>query len=289
MKTALDCLPCFLRQSIFALDLGSKDEAVKRRILSRLLPIVRDTDYDQPPAYTTTFLHRVIREELGSDPFADIKKKYNAIALGLMDELRARIRAASDSLWMAARLAIAGNIIDFGIFRDIDLDETIERAVTDPLHVDDLDVLRRYLDESDDVLYLLDNAGEIVFDRLLIEELAAAGKRVTAVVRGEPVLNDVTREDALQVGLDRICAVMDNGCDGIGTILSWCSTEFVEAFRTTSLVIAKGQANFETLARENRRAIFLLQAKCQVLASAVNVPLGAMLLMADSSRSGRRD
>jgi len=278
MKTALECLPCFLRQSVIALDFGTDDEALKRRAMRRLMPIVERTDYDRPPAWTTSFLHRVIREELGRDPFAGVKKRYNEIALELYADLKERVRRAEDPLWMATRLAIAGNIIDFGLSTEIELDRTIARATEGTLAVDQDAEFRTLLDRAGDVLYLLDNAGEIVFDRLLIEELAARGKRVTAVVRGEAVLNDATLDDAEQAGLPGVCRVIRNGSDGIGTILEWCSDELVEAYRKAGLVISKGQANYETLAGETRPTVFLLQAKCGVLARAVGVPLGGMML-----------
>lgn len=280
METSIDCLPCFLRQSIIALNMAVDDADLKRRVLRKLMPVMEGTDFQKSPAFTTSFLHRTIRTELGLDPFSGVKEKYNGIALGLYDELKKGIRSAPDPLELAARLAIAGNIIDFGVFSEVDLHATISRAVDGELQLDHYGRMKELVEDAGDILYLLDNAGEIVFDRLLIEELTALGKEVTAVVKGDAVLNDVTDMDAEQVGLTGVCSVIDNGSDGVGTVLEWCSRTFVDAFNNASLIISKGQGNYETLEDSREGMLFLLQAKCSVLANHLDVPDGSMLLIA---------
>lgn len=280
MNTPLDCLTCFVRQSIIALDLATDDIDLKRRVMRSVMPVIENTDFAMPPAWTTTSIHRVIREGLALDPYTGVKRKFNDSALALYPELRARTDSSSDPLWLASRLAIAGNIIDFGIFTQVDLDGTINRAVNDDLFVDDYDAFRMAVNQSRRILYLCDNAGEIVFDRLFVEVLAKLGKDVTAVVKGSPVLNDATMEDAEYTGLSRVCRVIDNGSDGIGTILPWCSPEFHAALAQSDLVISKGQGNFETLETEPvaGKTAFLLQSKCEVLSRYLSVPKGAMML-----------
>ena len=277
MKTSIDCFPCFLKQTVIALRQFESDESMQQQVFRDVLTIMQDTDMSKPPAYTTTFIHRAIRERIAGDPFEKIKREYNAIALSLYPSLREQVKASPDPLWTSSRLAIAGNIIDFGIFTSIDIEKSVGQSLRSQIAVDDYARFRKDLASSDEILYLLDNAGEIVFDRLLIEELREAGKYVKAVVKGSPVLNDVTYEDAAQVGLDTACEVIDNGSDAIGTILPWTSTPFQQEFEKAPLIISKGQGNFETLFGIKKRIYFLFQSKCDVVSRELGQPPCSML------------
>lgn len=278
MKTVMDCLPCFLKQTVIALTQYGCDESTQKAVFRDVLSIMQDTDMSKPPAYTTTLIHRAIRSGIAGDPFEKIKRDYNDIALGLYPKLRERIKKSADPLRTAARLAIAGNIIDFGIFTSIDIGRSVEQSLQAEIATDDYDAFRQDLSSAREILYLLDNAGEIVFDRLLIEELRLMGKQVKAVVKGSAVLNDVTREDAVQVGLDTVCEVIDNGSDAIGTILPWTSSEFQNEFKNAELIISKGQGNFETLFGTAKRTYFLFQSKCDVVSRELGLPVCSMLL-----------
>jgi hypothetical protein len=284
MKVHLDCFPCFFKQTLIAVRLGTKDEALQAAVLKGVMDEIKATDMSKPPAHSTTFLHRKIRQLLGKDPFEEIKSEYNQLALGLYPELKERVQMSADPLWTAARLAIAGNVIDFGIFTSVDIVGAIERALNNPLAVDGYAEFREAVAKGPDILYLLDNAGEIVFDRLLIEVLKGMGKKVKAVVKGSPVLNDATGKDAAEAGLDAVCAVIDNGSDCIGTILELTSAEFNREFEEAGLVISKGQGNFETLSGpddkqcEGKQIFYLLQAKCDVLSAELGLLNGSMLL-----------
>ena len=278
MKTRIDCLPCFLRQTVIAVRQYGGDEKTHQQVFRDVLAIMQHADMSKPPAYTTTGIHRTIRKGVACDPFEKIKKEFNIKALSLYPELRERVKASQDPLWTASRLAIAGNIIDFGIFTSIDIDGSVDQSLRDEIAVDDYASFREDLRETDEILYLLDNAGEIVFDKLLIEVLREAGKRVTAVVKGSAVLNDVTVDDADQVGLDSVCEVIDNGSDAIGTILPWTSPAFRERFERADLIISKGQGNFETLFGTEKRTYFLFQSKCDVVSQELGLPSRSMLL-----------
>ncbi|MDI6890852.1 MAG: ARMT1-like domain-containing protein [Thermodesulfovibrionales bacterium] len=285
MRVHLDCFPCFLKQSIISLRLGTKDELLQKRILKSILPEIQRADISKPPAYTTTFIHRKIRQLLGRDPFKEIKSEYNQVALGLYPSLKTVIEKSPDPLWTATRLAIAGNVIDFGIFTPhqnfgagVDVEGTIRRALNNPLAVDDYSTFRDAISDADRVLYLTDNAGEIVFDRLLIETLVSIGKKVMAVVKGSPVINDSTVEDAVESGLTEVCEVIDNGSDAVGTVLEWTSSTFQETFKEAQLVIGKGQGNFETLTGAEKKIFFLFQSKCDVVSKELGLSTGSMLL-----------
>ncbi|HYQ48322.1 MAG TPA: ARMT1-like domain-containing protein [Thermodesulfovibrionales bacterium] len=277
METRIDCLPCFLKQTVIALRQLGTDGSAHQKVFRDVLAIMQDADMSKPPAYTTTLIHRKIRDTVDRDPFEKVKKEFNSIALSLYPRLRDRVKASRDPLWTASRLAIAGNIIDFGIFTSIDIDGSIDQSLRDDIAVDDYAFFREDLRTNSEILYLLDNAGEIVFDKLLIEELQKAGKHVTAVVKGSAVLNDVTSDDAVQVGLDAVCEVMDNGSDAIGTILPWTSPAFRERFEKAELIISKGQGNFETISETGKRTYFLFQSKCDVVSQELGLPACSML------------
>ncbi len=278
MRVHLDCFPCFLKQSIIALRLGTKDESLQKTILKSTLEDIQKVDISKPPAYTTTFIHRKIRQLLGRDPFEGIKSEYNQIALRLYPSLKTTIEKSPDPLWTSTRLAIAGNIIDFGIFTSIDIEGTIRMALDNPLAVDDYSSFRDAIFTADKILYLTDNAGEIVFDRLLIEILISLGKKVKAVVKGSPVINDSTTEDAKETGLTRVCEVIDNGSEAVGTILNWTSPAFQRTFKDAQMVISKGQGNFETLIGTEKKIFFLFQSKCNVVSKELGLSTGSMLL-----------
>jgi uncharacterized protein with ATP-grasp and redox domains len=280
MKVSLDCFPCFLKQAIIALRLGTDDESLQKEILKSTCEAIRMTDTSKPPAYTTTFIHRKIRQMLGKDPFKDIKSEYNQIALRLYPSLKTVVEKSTDPLLTSIRLAIAGNVIDFGIFTSVDVEGAIRIAV------DDYSSLIEALSETDEILYLTDNAGEIVFDRILIETLMSRGKNITAVVKGSPVINDTTMTDAGESRLSDVCKVIDNGSEAVGTILAWTSSAFQETFHHATLIISKGQANFETLAGTEKNIFFLFQSKCEVVSKELYLSPGSMLLKKSSRSAG---
>ena len=263
MRTNLDCAPCFVRQALDAARMTTNDESVHEEVVRRVTREVSEMDMSLSPPAMGQKIYRLLRELTGeSDPYRAAKERTNRLALALYPEVRDQVRSASDPLEMAVRMAIAGNIIDFGIdarLRDAKIRHTMDRAATAPLHGD----LGEFVHEAaaaDSILYLADNAGEIVFDRILIETLGV--HRVTLVVRGRPVLNDALRADADAVGLTGLVEVIDNGSDAPGTMLDDCT----ESFREADMVIAKGQGSYETLSEAPRPVWFVLMAKCEVIA-----------------------
>ncbi len=274
-----DCFPCFLKQVIISLNQTVLSRERKIEIIKSTLEEIEKTDIRTTPAHSTTFLHRKLRALIGKDPFYEIKKKYNHIGQSLYDDLKKLVKNSKDPLYTATRLAIAGNAIDFGIYTSVNIESEIKRALEEQMAIDNYTSFKSHLEETDHVLYLLDNAGEIVFDRILIETLVSMNIQVTAVVKGSPVINDATLEDAMETGIDRYAEVITNGSDCIGTILPWCSEDLRNRYNNSSLIISKGQGNFETLYHEKDNIFFLFQAKCDVVADFIGVKRGGMLLM----------
>ncbi len=285
MKTSLDCIPCFVRQALNAARMVSTDIAVQKRILQEVLSWASDMNMDQPAPVMGQHIHRLLRKIVGiEDPYRAAKDHQNRIALALLPEMRTKIESATDSLSMALRLAIAGNVIDLGvhdIVTEDDVRESINQALNRPLVGEEIG-FRNAVAEAQSILYLTDNAGEITFDRLLIEQLSPA--RVTVVVRGGPVINDATRVDAHAAGLQEIVEIIDNGSDAPGTLLDDCSQEFKRRFSEADLILAKGQGNFESLSDEPQNIFFLLKAKCSVIAARAGVPIGTHILLHSNTR-----
>lgn len=277
MLTYLDCYPCLMRQALSAARMVTDDESAQQAVMTETLALLQKLPPDATPPEIAFAVHRIVRERLGdSDPYREAKAESTRVALALYPRLKTLVAQSKDPLNAAVRLSIAGNIIDFGVSDDIpDLWATVERVMAAPFAIDHLARLRAALAAADHVLYLADNAGETVFDRVLIEQLAPP---VVYAVKGGPVLNDATVDDALAAGLDTCCTIVDNGSAAPGTILDLCSTEFREAFDSAPLIIAKGQANYETLSEAGPRAFCLLQAKCPVIAADLAAPVGGAIV-----------
>ncbi|GAH66664.1 unnamed protein product, partial [marine sediment metagenome] len=225
-------------------------------------------------------LYADIAARAGRDPFKEIRENSNRQALDLYPRLKKRIEDSSDPLRTAVRLAIAGNVIDYGTPGAFDIQNEIETVLRGEFGVFMFNEFQTALSRAGTVLYLCDNAGEIVFDRLLIEEIQARYQiEVTAAVRGGPVLNDVIMEDAGQVGLNRVCRVISNGSNAPGTLIEDCSDEFLRIYHDADLVISKGQGNFETLWGEEKNIFFLFKVKCDVVARHVRGKVGDTVLL----------
>jgi uncharacterized protein with ATP-grasp and redox domains len=279
MKTHLDCIPCLLRQALEAARLISEEVSFHERILREVLQWTVEMDLNWPPPLLAQRIHRLLRETAGvDDPYREAKALQNQTAQRLLPLYRKQIASAADPLETAVRLAVAANLIDMGAktgWDEADVPGELERAAEAPL-CGDVDSLRAAAAQAGRILYLADNAGEIFFDRLLIERLPRG--RVTAAVRGAPAINDATREDALAAGLDGLAEIIDNGSDAPGTLLADCSPEFRRRFAQADLILAKGQGNFESLAGEPGNIFFLFRVKCPVTAAMVGRPVGTHVL-----------
>jgi damage-control phosphatase, subfamily I len=285
MNLYFDCIPCILRQSLDAARLVTPDTSLHEAILRETLFACAQTGYDQPPPMLAARVHRRLRALSGvDDPYLEIRREQNRMALALLPELEARVAAAKDPFRLSVALAIAGNIIDLGVKGDVtksDIRESIEAALENEI-TGNFDEFHTAVQRAERILYLADNAGEIVFDRLLLERLPR--DRVMMAVRGAPVINDVILSDAEQCGLDSLVRVVSNGSDAPGTVLSECSAEFRELFDSADLIIAKGQGNFETLSGVDAQVYFLFKVKCRLVAEHTALPLGAHVLLRSQER-----
>lgn len=276
MKVYLDCYPCFFDQILKTSRKITTDERKIREILAEFATFLPTISAEATPPEIGREVYRIISEKTEvRDPYQEIKKICTQQALALYPRLKEIIASSKDRLLMAVRAAIAGNIIDFGANEDFDLEKDLEGLLSQELAINHYVEFRKTLEGAREVLYLADNAGETVFDRLLIEEL---GRPVVYVVREKPIINDAVYQDAVDAGVDEVAQIISSGTDAPGTILDLCSEEFRGIFRSADMIISKGQGNYEGLSEERRPVFFLLKAKCSVIAHDVGVQKGSIVL-----------
>lgn len=276
MKTYLDCIPCFFEQALRAARIATDDVELHKRVLDELGSMLADISLQSTPPETGRIIYAMVSGITGNpDPYRHLKQAATDQALAILPIVRRRVARADDPLLAAIRVAIAGNIIDFGPSGDFDLDSTLAEVRHRDFAAFDYDDFRRHLAEADRVLYIGDNAGETVFDRILIEQLH---RPVTYVVRGTPVINDATREDAVRGGIDEVADIVASGTDAPGTVLGTCNSEFRQMLAGSDFTIAKGQGNYEGLSDSGNPVFFLLMAKCRIIARNLGVDEGDILL-----------
>ncbi len=232
-----------------------------------------------PNPVIATHINRLGRELLNNkDLYRKEKRDANKLLLNNYNYWKAKVTSSSKPFKTAAKLAVIGNIIDYGAHAVPEkIEEFIEEMLEKPLVIDDSAILEEKVRKANSILYLGDNAGEIVFDKLFIETMQHP--RVTFAVRDQPVINDVTRNEARQVEMNTLCKIISNGYDAPSTLLEHCSPGFLRTYEKADLVISKGQGNFEGLMDENRSDLFFLfMAKCQPIAEMVDVERGSMLI-----------
>lgn len=285
MKTYPDCIPCFVRQSLEAARLVSDDPSFHEEILRRACRIGAELDYCAPPPAMGRDIHRLIRNLSGvEDPYREAKVRFNDFILGLMPKLKKRVEKSPNPFETALKLAIAGNVIDFGVNINLtrsEIENTVHQALALELDKETVSLFKSSLANAGRILYAGDNAGEVVFDRVFIETIKQAFSpvEITFVVRGSPILNDVTLEDARQAGMHEAANVVANGSDAPGCLLDDCSGEFHEYLSRADLIISKGQGNYETLSELPHEVYFLLKAKCAVIARDTGAAQGDLLLV----------
>jgi len=225
------------------------------------------------PTYSRA-LREMLYTHIGKqDMYIQQKKDSNALALSLYNTYKQQVLHSDTPFDTAVRLAVAGNIVDFGISHSFDLELTIQHVLQTPFALDCVKELHDDIAKAQTVLYLGDNSGEIVFDKILIETMMH--NTVFFAVRGAPVLNDVTIDDAMFVGMDTVSDVISNGYDAPSTVLEYASDEFKEIFNKADVIISKGQGNLEGLySLEQKNIYFLLMVKCDVVAELLGVKKG---------------
>ncbi len=283
MNAQLDCLPCLGRNAVDFACKTTKDENKRHAIVSKSMHLLADCDMSMPPPFYITKIIDITTRENGGvmgDPFLPEKVKSTELANKLVNELH-RIPAFNPNDFESRlRLSIAGNILDFGIYSNLDIEQALnsmQSAFTKKLDRNDVLKLKERMDSAKNIMFILDNCGEAVFDRIFMEPYR---DKITLAVRGKPTLNDVTRGDLEASGLIGFTkAIVDNGSDLPGSVLSCASKEFVDAFNDADLIVGKGQGNFETLCDTPDKPLALIfLTKCPVVCRLLGAPQNSLQL-----------
>ncbi len=283
MKISYECGPCFLRQAKEALDLSTDDEILKMEIMEDIFKYLSNNFTVGTNSNSTgSTMHALIKQRTGcADPYYKEKIESNNIALKYLDDVK-QILDEDDSLENYVKIAIIGNILDFGAFTlDDDIESVIKESLKKELAVKDIDEFENSLNVHDKVLYLVDNTGEIVFDKLLLSKIKEYDLDITIAVKSEPILNDACMDEALDAGLDEFGEIVEIGAGTVGYVDSEISNEFRQIFDNHKFIISKGMGNYEGLTEidlSNKDIFFLLCAKCNTISRDIGVNLHDMLL-----------
>jgi uncharacterized protein with ATP-grasp and redox domains len=282
MKLNLDCIPCFQRQALQAVRFISDDEKLQEEVLREVIKELLKADWNSTPPELAHKVHSIVKRITNEeDPYGDVKQESNDLVLRMYSELKEMIKESRDPLRMAVRLAIAGNIIDFGVAQEFNLEETIKEVLNKKFAIDDYILLKEKLESAETLLFFVDNSGEIGLDKLLVETFLETTefKKIDFVLKGGPIINDATLEDAFYMGLDSLpnseFLVISNGEEETGPERK--SKEVKNWISEHDLVISKGQGNYEGLSEHNG-LFFMLMAKCPIIAADLGVDVGDIIL-----------
>ncbi len=292
MRTYTDCLPCFLRGTLDITRRLALPEGDAEALLRKTLMLMSRLNWQLPPPMISREIYAMIRLITQStDPYLRQKIADTERALRLLPDIERSVAYSKTPFLTAVQFAVAGNAIDLGAKRgtEVDVRKSFETASDHPIDVEAVSRLEALVSASKHVLFLADNAGEIVFDRPLLDLIGS--DKVTVAVRGAPVINDATLDDAKRSGLAERYRIVSNGSDAPGTCLDDCTRAFRTLFRSADLVISKGQGNYECLNQEARRIAFLFLVKCPLVAGHTGLPIStfAVLIKNDAAEESRRD
>ncbi len=279
MKVYYECAACYLRQAREALDMATTDDSLKMEIMEDIIRCLGERFRKGAASNQIgTDIHRIIKKKTdNNDPYYVQKEKCNQIAQEFLPAVE-KILREDNSFENYLKAAITGNIIDFGALGlETDIEALIAETMRKDLSIDHSALLKEELLKAKKVLYLVDNIGEIVFDKLLIKKIKQYDVEVTVALKDKPILNDACLPDALEIGLNELAELTSIGTDSIGVIGHEFSPEFKEKFIKADVIIAKGLGNYEGLGEMDlyEKPVFcLLNAKCRPIALSIGVEIG---------------
>jgi len=284
MNTKFDCTLCSINGVLNLFKNGLIEEKYHEEILKEVMKYYSSVDYSLPSTTINRGVKNIVCKVSGlTDPFKPLKEKVNNKALEYSNKYEKTVKEDKNDWQKAMRLAIAGNIIDFGPTHNFDIEKKIEEVLKADFPIDDSEKLFEEIKNAKSILYIGDNTGEIVFDKLFLEVIDHSN--VTFVVREKPILNDSTTEDAIWIGIDKLAKVITTGDDAPGVLLDSVSEEFLSHYNSADLIISKGQGNFEGLGHiTDKNMFFLFTVKCKLISEILNIPIGKSVVKS----AGRR-
>ncbi|MBN2603116.1 MAG: DUF89 family protein [Candidatus Thermoplasmatota archaeon] len=288
MKIQTQCVPCLIKRIIFEAEQSTKNEKLKTTVIKKACNALSKLyDPSECSADIATKVHKMVYETLDdNDPYRDLKKQSNQIALSLVPRVKELIEKSSDPLWTSMLCAIVGNSMDFGIegassHPDM-LKETFQNLIDDGIKYDDSKSLKELIRKAKKILLFTDNCGEIVFDKIFCEELKKFNPdmKLTLVVKGKTVLSDATREDTNKLNFDNVVdEILDTGCFAVGVNFLKIPKNLREKLSSADLIICKGMANYESFSETDYRPIaYLLRTKCDAISSSMKVPINVNVI-----------
>ncbi len=284
IRLSAECITCLLDKYLKKIP-QVVDEKTRLTYMQAVLRVIADASHNMSAPEIVAEIATLQKDILGfKEDFTDVKSYFNSLMLGIEPVLEAEIENANDPLKLAVGYAMLGNYIDFGAMQSVD-ENKLKNLLTDvhnlPVNGEELNLLKKDLSKAEKLIFITDNCGEIVLDKLLIKTILKEYPQIKAeaIVRGEAVLNDATLKDAKQVGLTAVLPVFGNGTAIAGTCLSRIPQTVMKKIDSADIIIAKGQANFETLRYCGKNIYYIFMCKCQMFADRFGVPkLSGMLL-----------
>ena len=276
MNTHVDCIACIVNKANNLANKYIKDKKQKHSFMQKVLIEIANTEFERTSPILDAKIMRIAKESIGSeDIYKEEKQFFNEKMLLMEEQINTLLKDSEDKLFDALKIALSGNIIDFSALSDLDfefVENIISSTFKSQFNEEVYKRLRVDLSKAKELIYLGDNTGEIVLDKLFIKEIAAEypNVRITFVTRGKPIFNDVTEEDAYYVGIDRYAAIINNGTDLPGTDLLEVSQEFKNRLQSADLIIAKGQGNYESLCGCGLNIYYLFLCKCNMIMEKLN-------------------
>jgi uncharacterized protein with ATP-grasp and redox domains len=283
-----ECVGCIIGQGLRTAKIATDDERLHEQVVREIVNRLQEFDFSLAPAVNSMIAYDTVAAVTGNpDPFRAKKREHNDIALAMEQELEQIVESAPDKLHAALQLSAAGNVIDMGVMRSFDIKDAVQQVLEQGFAADDYTEFRESLEGADEVLFVGDNAGEIVFDKPLVRALSEHAHVVYAV-KSAPIINDATMEDAEYTGMTKIATVVVTGTSAIGAPPELVSDEFREILDRSDLIVAKGQGNFETLDVLPQDIFFILKAKCSVVARELGVKLNEVGIVSNRKRLKRK-
>lgn len=265
---------CSLKQVLATAGRITDDPSLQKKTLDSAMAYLAETDLAISPAELASDLFQLTCRELQqNDPFRPEMDDYNRQALNLYPQLQRILENCEDRIYQAILMAVAGNLIDLGIIDEVDVAQTIDSVLRTGLKIDDYAKLKDVLPRAEKLLYIADNAGEIVFDRVLLEEVKKSypSLKIKVAVKSGPAANDALRCDAIAAGIEPLGEIIETGAACLGIPAGRCKPEFWSEFAAADVIFAKGHANFETMIPNGKATFVLLRAKCEIVAAALGV------------------
>lgn len=284
MKAEFDCIPCMIRQTIETARIAVDNKELQRKTINAILHYLQQAKFDVSPPELGKQIYKIIKDITGSeDPYYDLKFKFNKYALKHYAGFKRLIYLNENPILLAAKLAISGNLLEISADSDAaQLQKILDAANQIKFNINDLELFIDDLSRVKKILYLADNAGEIVFDKLFIEVLQRfypeRALKFTVAVRGAPIINDATMEDAQFINMEQVASVIDTGDDAPAMLLNNISDEMRSYYEDSEMVISKGQGNFETLHEESKLIYFLVKVRCPIIGAELGTPENSLVL-----------